>query len=136
MNTINVVRYAQLLRLDFSSTKKLLSMMVARAGQVLQHRACILSKTREGYFIFGIPFDQYSVIWEADREELIDEPHLKTLVKRLHQELNDIDRVVNDLHEDQLCKLKSMSAQDMVRAGLWTRQPLTQEIQKEVVFDL
>lgn len=136
MNTINVVRYAQLLRLDFSSTNKLLSTMVARADQVLQRRTCILSKTREGYFIFGIPFDQYSIIWEADREELIDEPHLKTLVKRLHQELNDIDRVVNDLHEDQLCKLKSMSAQDMVRAGLWTRQPLAREIQEEVEEDL
>lgn len=136
MNNVNVVRYAQLLRLEVSSTKKLLSTMVARAGQVLQHRACILSKTREGYFIFGIPFDQYSIIWEADREELIDEPHLKTLVKRLHQELNDIDRTVEDFHEDQLCKLKSMSAQDMVRAGLWTRQPLAREIQEEVKEDL
>lgn len=136
MNNVNVVRYAQLLKLDSSSTRNLLSTMVGRAGQVLQHRACILSKTREGYFIFGIPFDQYNVIWEADREELIDEPHLKTLVKRLHQELNDIDRTVEDFHEDQLCKLKSMSAQDMVRAGLWTRQPLMHEIQEEVEEDL
>lgn len=136
MNTVNVVRYARLLNLNSQATGDLLKTLVKQAALVLKRRACIIERTRDGYTVFGIPFNQYNMIWEADREELIDDPQQKELVKRLHQELNDIDRTVEDFHEDQLCKLKSMSAQDMVRAGLWTRQPPMYEIQEEVEEDL
>jgi len=135
MSPVNVNRYARLLNLGMDETRNVLLKVLQQAGKVLQRRANILERTRDGYVVFGIPFNQYVNIWEADREELIDEPHQKALVKRMQQELNDIDPDSDSYNADQLSKLKSMSAQDMVRAGLWTRQPLKHELVEEVEED-
>lgn len=137
MDNVNINRYSRLLNLTLGDTRDLLLKVLDTASKVLYGRTNLLILTDGGFKVYGISFDHYKIIWEADREEIITDPNQITLVKRMHIELSGWELKPNSWHEDQLNQLRSMSAQDMVRAGLWIQRNTVEEpIEEEVEDDL
>lgn len=135
MENVNIVRYARVLKLSIEETKELLVTVLKNASQALYGRTNLLVLNREGFIVYGIPFDHYKVIWASDREEIITDPNQRTLVKRMHVELSGWELKPGSWHEDQLTELRSMSAQDMVRAGFWVSRANPEELIEEEVED-
>ena len=137
MDNVNINRYSRLLNLTLGDTRDLLLKVLDTASKVLYGRTNLLTLTDGGFMVYGISFDHYKIIWEADREEIITDPNQITLVKRMYIELSGWELKPNSWHEDQLNQLRSMSAQDMVRAGLWIQRNTVEEpIEEEVEDDL
>lgn len=137
MDNVNINRYSRLLNLTLGDTRDLLLKVLDTASKVLYGRTNLLILTDGGFKVYGISFDHYKIIWEADREEIITDPNQITLVKRMHIELSGWELKPNSWHEEQLNQLRSMSAQDMVRAGLWIQRNAVEEpIEEEVEDDL
>lgn len=137
MDNVNINRYSRLLNLTLGDTRDLLLKVLDTASKVLYGRTNLLILTDGGFKVYGISFDHYKIIWEADREEIITDPNQITLVKRMHIELSGWELKPNSWHEDQLNQLRSMSAQDMVRSGLWIQRNAVEEpIEEEVEDDL
>jgi len=137
VDNVNINRYSRLLNLTLGDTRDLLLKVLDTASKVLYGRTNLLILTDGGFKVYGISFDHYKIIWEADREEIITDPNQITLVKRMHIELSGWELKPNSWHEEQLNQLRSMSAQDMVRAGLWIQRNAVEEpIEEEVEDDL
>jgi len=135
MTPVNVNRYARMLNLGLDQTKQLLMTVVMVASKALHNRENLVRLTDNGFLIYGIPYDQYRILWECDREAIIDDANQRRLVKRMHLELEGWNLGPNSMYEDHLAFLRSMNAQDMVRSGLWTRIPTKQDLLVEE-FDL
>lgn len=135
MDNVNINRYARLLDLPLGDTRNILLTVLTNASKALYGRQNLVQLTEDGFYVYGVPFDQYKTIWQNDRDAIVTDPNQITLVKRMYLELRGWELKPDSWHQDQLNHLKSMSAQDMVRAGLWTQRTTAEELIEEEVED-